>query len=596
MSNLISSKDLEFLLYDVFQAQQLTELPFYQDHDRATFDGVISTAAKIATDHFLPHNAKADANEPQFDGESVTTIDEVKVAWGHYAQSGLLAARHSYDDGGMQLPAIINTACVSYFMSANPSTSGYPFLTSAAANLINAFAADEHKKKYLPAMFDGRFSGTMAMTEPDVGSSLGDLTTKAVPQEDGSYRIKGQKMFISGGDQDITENIIHLVLARVEGAPQGAKGISLFIVPKILTAEDGSLAQANDVKLVGLLHKMGYRGTTSTVLQFGENEQCQGFLIGEENQGLKYMFKMMNEARIGVGTGAAMIGYRGYLESLDYAKNRPQGRAVSSKDPMSKPLNIIEHTDVKRMLLAQKCFVEGSLALCLLAARLVDESEVGGDADSGLLLDLLTPVVKSFPSYYGPKANDLAIQVLAGAGYTKDYPVEQCYRDNRLNPIHEGTHGIQSLDLLGRKLWQKNGKGQQLLLQKIQKTLQSAKAKSELTDMVAEYQKFLDVFIKTTMSLGGALQKGDVDKGLANSAVYLDMMGKMVVAWLWVEMADKAIERFADSTLIEDEQFLAGKLQAAQYFMRWELPKVQHQANLLQGFDDTCMAMQADWF
>ena len=596
MSNLISSKDLEFLLYDVFQAQQLTELPFYQDHDRATFDGVISTAAKIATDHFLPHNAKADANEPQFDGESVTTIDEVKVAWGHYAQSGLLAARHSYDDGGMQLPAIINTACVSYFMSANPSTSGYPFLTSAAANLINAFAADEHKKKYLPAMFDGRFSGTMAMTEPDVGSSLGDLTTKAVPQEDGSYRIKGQKMFISGGDQDITENIIHLVLARVEGAPQGAKGISLFIVPKILTAEDGSLAQANDVKLVGLLHKMGYRGTTSTVLQFGENEQCQGFLIGEENQGLKYMFKMMNEARIGVGTGAAMIGYRGYLESLDYAKNRPQGRAVSSKDPMSKPLNIIEHTDVKRMLLAQKCFVEGSLALCLLAARLVDESEVGGDADSGLLLDLLTPVVKSFPSYYGPKANDLAIQVLAGAGYTKDYPVEQCYRDNRLNPIHEGTHGIQSLDLLGRKLWQKNGKGQQLLLQKIQKTLQSAKAKSELTDMVAEYQKFLDVFIKTTMSLGGALQKGDVDKGLANSAVYLDMMGKMVVAWLWVEMADKAIERFADSTLIEDEQFLAGKLQAVQYFMRWELPKVQHQANLLQGFDDTCMAMQADWF
>lgn len=596
MSNLISSKDLEFLLYDVFQAQQLTELPFYQDHDRATFDGVISTAAKIATDHFLPHNAKADANEPQFDGESVTTIDEVKVAWGHYAQSGLLAARHSYDDGGMQLPAIINTACVSYFMSANPSTSGYPFLTSAAANLINAFAADEHKKKYLPAMFDGRFSGTMAMTEPDVGSSLGDLTTKAVPQEDGSYRIKGQKMFISGGDQDITENIIHLVLARVEGAPQGAKGISLFIVPKFLTAEDGSLAQANDVKLVGLLHKMGYRGTTSTVLQFGENEQCQGFLIGEENQGLKYMFKMMNEARIGVGTGAAMIGYRGYLESLDYAKNRPQGRAVSSKDPMSKSLNIIEHTDVKRMLLAQKCFVEGSLALCLLAARLVDESEVGGDADSGLLLDLLTPVVKSFPSYYGPKANDLAIQVLAGAGYTKDYPVEQCYRDNRLNPIHEGTHGIQSLDLLGRKLWQKNGKGQQLLLQKIQKTLQSAKAKSELTDMVAEYQKFLDVFIKTTMSLGGALQKGDVDKGLANSAVYLDMMGKMVVAWLWVEMADKAIERFADSTLIEDEQFLAGKLQAAQYFMRWELPKVQHQANLLQGFDDTCMAMQADWF
>jgi butyryl-CoA dehydrogenase len=385
-------------------------------------------------------------------------------------------------------------------------------------------------------------------------------------------------------------------LARVDGAPQGAKGISLFIVPKILTHEDGSLGEANDVKLVGLLHKMGYRGTTSTMLQFGENDRCQGFLIGEENHGLKYMFKMMNEARIGVGTGAAMIGYRGYLESLDYAKNRPQGRAVSSTDPQSKPLNIIEHTDVKRMLLAQKCFVEGSLALCLLAARLVDESEVGEDADSGMLLDLLTPVVKSFPSYYGPKANDLAIQVLAGAGYTKDYPVEQCYRDNRLNPIHEGTHGIQSLDLLGRKLWLHNGRGQQLLLHRIQKTLISAKEKVELAGLVSEYQKRLNLFIKTTMTLGSALQKGEVDKSLANSAVYLDMMGKMVVAWLWIEMADKAIESFSDSTSGENQQFLAGKLQAAQYFIRWELPKVEHQANLLQGFDETCMAMQADWF
>lgn len=596
MSKLMNGKDLDFLLYDVFNAENLTEIDFYKDHDRSTFEGVIDTAKKIATDYFLPHNAKADANEPTFDGEVVTTIPEVKEAWKHYSQSGLLAARHRYEDGGMQLPALINTACVSYFMSANPSTSGYPFLTSAAANLINEFAAEEHKSKYLPSLFNGRFSGTMAMTEPDTGSSLGDLTTKAVLKEDGSYRIKGQKMYISGGDQDITENIIHLVLARIEGAPNGAKGISLFIVPKFLTNNDGSLAERNDVKLVGLLHKMGYRGTTSTVLQFGDNNECQGFLIGEANQGLKYMFKMMNEARIGVGTGAAMIGYRGYLESLDYAKNRPQGRSVVSKDSNSKQINIIEHTDVKRMLLAQKCFVEGSLALCFLAAKLVDESEVGDNVDSGLLLDLLTPVVKSFPSYYGPKANDLAIQVLAGAGYTRDYPVEQCYRDNRLNPIHEGTHGIQSLDLLGRKLWLHNGKGQQLLLQKIQLTLTSAKGKESLSGMVSEYQRYLDLFVKTTMMLGGALQKGEVEKGLANSAVYLDMMGKMIVAWLWLEMADKAIESFSGSDTAEDKMFMAGKLQAAQYFIRWELPKVEHQANLLQGFDNTCMSMQADWF
>ena len=403
-------------------------------------------------------------------------------------------------------------------------------------------------------------------------------------------------MYISGGDQDITENIVHLVLARIEGAPQGVKGISLFIVPKFITNEDGSLADRNDVNLAGLLHKMGYRGTTSTVLNFGEKDNCHGYLIGEAGKGLMYMFKMMNEARIGVGTGAAMIGYRGFLESLDYAKNRPQGRAPDEKNSQSKPLNIVEHADVKRMLLAQKSYVEGSLALCLLAARLVDEQEAMGNEDSGLLLDLLTPIVKSFPSYYGPKANDLAIQVLAGAGYTREYPVEQCYRDNRLNPIHEGTHGIQSLDLLGRKLWQANGKGQQLLMARVQATLKSASNKPQLAALTATFQQHMSTFIQTTMTLGKALQSGEVKKGLANSALYLDVMGKMVIAWLWLEMADKAIETFADSVDESDQAFLAGKLQAAQYFIMWELPEIEHMAKLLNGFDPTCLDMQEAWF
>lgn len=595
MTQLIDDKDLNFLLYDVFKLEQLTQLERYQEHDKTTFDSILDTAKGIATDYFAPHNAKADQHEPTFDGKKVETIAEVKTAWKQFADAGLLCAQHDYNAGGMQLPILVNMACNAFFMSANPSTVAYSFLTAAAANVIQAFGTEEQKHTFVPHMFSGRFSGTMALTEPDVGSSLGDLTTKAIPQADGSYRIKGQKMFISGGDQDITENIVHLVLARIQDAPQGVKGISLFIVPKFKTRADGSLDESNDVQLAGLLHKMGYRGTTSTVLSFGENDNCLGYLLGEAGHGLKYMFKMMNEARVGVGLGAAMIGYRGYLESLNYAKNRPQGRPVADKDPNSKPVNIIEHSDVKRMLLTQKSYVEASLALCLFAARLIDEHQAAQDEESAILLDLITPVVKSFPSAYGPKANDLAIQVLGGAGYTREYPIEQCYRDNRLNPIHEGTYGIQSLDLLGRKLWQHNGKGLSLLMQRIQKTLSEIQD-HKLAELAETFKKHLATVQKTTQVLGQALHQGRVEVALANSGLYLDMMGKTIIAWLWLEMANQAQLKFASSDYAEDQQFLTGKMQAAQYFIRWELPEVEHQAQLLMNFDDTCLNMQPEWF
>lgn len=596
MSTLINTKDLEFLVYDVFKAEKLTEFDLYNDHDKTTFDGVIETCHKIALQYFLPHNAKADSNEPTFDGEVVTTIPEVKEAWKAFSDAGLINARHSFEEGGMQLPALVQSACMGMITAANPSTAGYPFLTCAAANLIHEFGDEAQKELYLPGMFSGRFSGTMALTEPAVGSSLGDLTTKAIPTADGTYRLKGQKMYISGGDQDITENIIHLVLARVEGAPSGVKGISLFIAPKYLVNNDQSLAERNDVQLAGLLHKMGYRGTTSAVLNFGENDNCTAYLIGEEGKGLSYMFKMMNEARIGVGLGAAMIGYRGYLESLAFAKDRPQGRKPSASSAGTPPVNIIEHSDVKRMLLAQKSYVEGSLALCLFASRLVDEHEADNNENSLVLLDLLTPVVKSFPSIYGTKANELAIQVLGGSGYIREYPVEQCYRDNRLNPIHEGTQGIQSLDLLGRKLWQKNGLGQKLLMERIQETLQSAASEAELNELVESYQGYLKLFIETTTLLGMTLQSGKVEEALANSVVYLDMMGKMVIAWLWIEMSYVAIKKYRASDAEDDQAFMAGKLQAARYFLRWELPEIKHQADILKSLDDTCASMSASWF
>jgi butyryl-CoA dehydrogenase len=429
------------------------------------------------------------------------------------------------------------------------------------------------------------------LTEPDVGSSLGDLTTKALAHSDGSYRIKGQKMYISGGDHDLTENIVHLVLARIDGAPTGVKGISLFIVPKFRVHDDGSLAQRNDVQLAGLLHKMGYRGTTSTVLSFGERDNCHGYLVGEAGHGLSYMFKMMNEARIGVGLGAAMIGYRGYLESLAYAKDRPQGRAPSNKDPASKPLAIIEHADVKRMLLQQKTYVEGGLALCLLAARLVDDHEANNDEDAGLLLDLLTPIVKSYPSWYGPKANDLGIQVLGGAGYIREYPLEQLYRDNRLNPIHEGTHGIQSLDLLGRKLWQQQGRGQKLLMQRIQATLQQAQQYPQLQPLCAQYSQSLQKFMQTLLTLGAALQQGKVEQTLANSAVFLDVMSQYVLGWLWLEMAQHGLQ-----SCVADDPWLQGKLQAARYQIEWEIALAEAQLPQLQSFNDSWASMQRDWF
>ncbi|WP_298439698.1 acyl-CoA dehydrogenase [uncultured Ferrimonas sp.] len=596
MSQFISLKEINFLLYDVLDVEQMLRFPRFADHDKTTFDETLNTAYRVATDHFANHYKLADEQEPQFDGEQIRTPAAVKTAWQHYCQAGFIGAGKDYELGGMQLPYSINAAIGATFAAANVASAAYPFLTGAAANVIDSFGSAEQKQRFLAPMLSGEFAGTMALTEPDVGSSLGDLSTKATPMADGSYRISGNKIYISGGDQDITSNIVHLVLARIEGAPSGTKGISLFIVPKVLVNDDGSLGERNDVQLAGLLHKMGYRGTTSTALSFGEQGRCVGYLLGEANHGLGYMFKMMNEARIFVGIGAASLGYRGYLESLEYARHRPQGRKPSEKDPHAKPVNIIEHSDVKRMLLAQKAYSEGSLALCLFAATLVDRAEADNDGDAKELLELLTPVVKSFPSYYGPRSNDLAIQILGGAGYTREYNVEQLYRDNRLNPIHEGTHGIQSLDLLGRKLWQNRGRGLTLLLAQFQQTVAAAETQPQLRPLLTPFSQHLQTVTRTIETLGQALHGGKVELALANSALFLDMMGKTIISWIWLKSSERAIAGYGHSQDEEDQAFVAGKLQAAKYFIQWELPQIEHQAQLLIEFDDSCAAMQPEWF
>lgn len=596
---LLSSRNLAFELYEVLDAEGLTRRERFAEHNRETFDAALGTARNIAEKYFAPHNRKGDENEPRYENGQAVLIPEVKPAVDAFLEAGFLNAARSFEAGGMQLPTLLSQACFAHFQAANAATTSYPFLTMGAANLIESFGSDEQKQRFLQPMIDGRFFGTMALTEPHAGSSLSDIRTRAEPASDGTYRLKGNKIFISGGDHPLSENIVHMVLAKLPDAPPGVKGISLFIVPKFLVNDDGSLGQRNDVLLAGLFHKMGWRGTTSTALNFGDNGECVGYLVGKPHHGLSYMFQMMNEARIGVGMGAVMLGYAGYLYSLEYARERPQGRVPDSKDPTTAPVAIIQHADVRRMLLTQKSYVEGAFDLGLYAARLFDDTTTleteAERKQAHELLDLLTPIVKSWPSEFCLKANELAIQILGGHGYTREYPVEQYYRDNRLNPIHEGTHGIQSLDLLGRKLAQNGGAGLKQLIRLIANTAERATAYESLTALREPLEQLVARLQTVTIGLLTDLAQGKVNSSLANSALYLKVFGHTVIGWRWLEQAIRAEEGLAKGNAA-DADFYKGKLQAARYFLTWEVPGCHHELALLEARDDTCLAMQDGWF
>ena len=599
-NKLLNDRDIEFMLYEFLDTEALCRRPRYQEHSREVFNAILDTAKTVASNYFADHYAKGDANEPTFDGQNVHLIPETKQAWDAFAQAGFLAAHYDFDEGGMQLPEIILRVSMAYMTAANTATAGYPFLSIGAANLIHSYGNEEQKARFLPPMKEGRFAGTMALTEPNQGSALADINTTAKPQADGSYRLFGQKMYISGGDQSLTENIVHMVLAKIKGAPAGAKGISLFICPKVLVNDDGSPGERNDVQLAGLLHKMGYRNTTSTVLNFGEKDGAVGYLIGEPHQGLVYMFQMMNEARIGVGMGAAILGYQGYNYSLDYARQRPQGRLASQKDPQSRQVNLIAHADVRRMLLTQKAYCEGGLALCLYASSLFEDSLTADTEDARrealTLLDLITPIVKTWPSKYGPKANDLAIQVLGGSGYIREYPVEQYYRDNRLNPIHEGTEGIQGLDLLGRKVLQGNMSGYKLFNAKVSATVVAANGVNRLLSMAEQLRAGLDTLNEVTDAILPKLAE-DADLALANATIYLDLFGRVAISWIWLQQALVAVNALDEPDVsASDSNFYRGKLQAARFYLEWELPEIGPQASLLMELNSICYDMQDSWF
>jgi alkylation response protein AidB-like acyl-CoA dehydrogenase len=493
---------LDFLLYNWLQAEQLNERERFADHSRETFDAVLDTCERIAREKYAPFNRLVDTQEPQFDGEKVILPQATHDAHKAYVESGMLTASEDYAIGGMQLPYTVEAAANAFFACASVSI-GSSMLTKGNAGLLMVHGTAMQKEVFALNEFSGRWAGTMCLSEPQAGSSLSDIMTRAVP--DGPtgdtayeadplgarYRLKGNKMWISSGDHELTENIVQLVLAKIPGPDgkliPGTKGISLFIVPKKLVDAQGQLTGVrNDVALAGLNHKCGWRGTTNTLLNFGEGKfpvdgqaGAIGYLVGKPHEGLRCMFHMMNEARIGVGTAATMLGMAGYYASLDYAKNRPQGRPLGSagKDAAQPQVRIIEHADVKRMLLAQKSYCEGALALELYCARLVDEQHTAAPAqadDARLLLEVLTPIAKSWPSEWCLEANSLAIQIHGGYGYTRDFPVEQYWRDNRLNMIHEGTHGIQATDLLGRKVRMEGGKGMALLAQRMLATIARA--------------------------------------------------------------------------------------------------------------------------
>jgi butyryl-CoA dehydrogenase len=622
---------LDFLLHQWLGVSTLLQRPRFADHSTETFSSVLDTCERIAAEKFAPFNRLSDTQEPHFDGEKVHLPPSTHAAMAAYVGSGMLAAAQDYDLGGMQLPCVIEMAANAFFSKASVSMGGYAMLTSGNANLLMAHGTPLQREVFAKNEFAGRWFGTMCLSEPQAGSSLSDVATRAVPDgEDFAsdplgprYRLRGNKMWISAGEHELTENIIHLVLAKIPGPDgklvPGTRGISLFIVPKHLVNEHAELtSERNDVALAGLNHKLGYRGTTNTLLNFGEGKfpvraasghgsshtlgrgldghgaGAIGYLVGQPGEGLRCMFHMMNEARIGVGLGAVMLGYAGYEASLDYARQRPQGRPITGngKDATQPQVPLIQHADIKRMLLAQKAYVEGGLALELYCARLVDELHTGEAAaatEAGTLLEMLTPIAKSWPSEWCLEANSLAIQVHGGYGYTRDFPVEQHWRDNRLNMIHEGTHGIQGLDLLGRKVTMNGGAGLKLLATRISDTAQRAGQVPGLADPANQLAAALQLLGAATKA---AWSTGVPEEALANATPYLQAFGHVVLAWLWLDvaLASSAAGGSADSAAH------AGRNAALQYFYAFELPKIDAWLGVVASRQAVCRTMQDDWF
>ncbi|WP_291785074.1 acyl-CoA dehydrogenase [Cecembia sp.] len=588
-----SKRDLEFQLFENLQILELTQLNYFEDHSNETFHMVLEAAEKIAENSLHPLLTEMDRNEPQLVNGKIQVHKGMKKIIQQFGADGWINATFPYVEGGQQLPNTLHMAAGFIFQAANYSASVYPFLTTGAANLIRTFGGKNLIDKFTPNMYSGKWQGTMALTEPDAGSSLSDLSTMAIPTEiEGVYKIKGQKIYISCGDHDACENIIHLMLARIKGAPVGVKGISLFIVPQ-KRVPDG---RPNDVLTEGIYHKMGYKGAPIAHLMIGSNDACEGFLVGEANKGLAYMFQMMNEARVGVGMNAAAIGTAAYYASLAYAKERPQGRKIGDKDPSQPQIPIIQHADVKRMLLFQKSITEGALSLLLYCSKLGDIAHVGDGKEKEeafLLLDFLTPIAKSYPSEMCCLTTSTAVQVLGGAGYTTDFPVEQYYREARIHPIHEGTTGIHGMDLLGRKATMQEGKALKLFVREISKTILQAKDMPAITSHGEKLEKYLQ---RAQQTVGYLFTKAgkNPEAYLADATLFLEYTGILTIAWQWLKQGI-TVQKQLDKGVAETS-FYQGKIICLRYFFEYELVKMDGLGKRLMAADMPTLDMQDDWF
>ena len=599
-----SRRDLAFQLHEVLHVESLNRFAYFQDHDRGSIDLVLDTAGQFSDQLLRPLLTELDRQEPQLVNGTIRLHPGVKNIVRRFGEDGWINALFSYEEGGQQLPATVYNAAVFAMQATNYSASVPPFLTLGAANLLRSFATPELVAAFTPHMYAGRWQGTMALTEPDAGSSLSDITTAAEPTEDGYFSLRGQKIYISSGDHDACDNVVHLMLARIKGAPTGAKGISLFAVPRQRVAT-GLPTEAtkpeelisNDVVTAGIYHKLGCKGAPIAHLMMGGDGNCRGYLVGEPNQGLRYMFQMMNEARLAVGVSAAAIGTAAYYASLEYARARPQGRPVAARDVAKPQVPIIQHADVKRMLLFQKATMEGALSLLLQCSYYMDVARVGEGTEkerAELLLDLLMPIAKSYPAEMGVLSTSAAIQVHGGAGYTTDFPVEQFWRESRIHPIHEGTTGIQGLDLLGRKITQHDGRAVGLLLEEIQAAVVAAEAAPELQPLAAQLTKAVGTLQQTTLHLLGVAASNH-ELFLADATLYLELAGLVAVAWQWLRQATVA-QQALPTAHADDRNFYHGKLMAAQYFYEYELVRAPSLAKRLQSSNAVTVDMEEAWF
>ena len=587
---LIDDELVDFLLYSVLDGAALCDLEPYAQHSRETFDMYIDSLRRFSRNDLLPTYKPMDENPPVFRDGRIHTHEALPALYQAMVELGVLTATRPESVGGQQMPMLVHTLATAYLMAANLGAYGFVGLTHGAAHLIEAFGSDELKDRFMTKMYGGEWTGTMALTEPHAGSSLGDITTVAKPTDEGHYLIKGSKIFISGADHQINENVVNLTLARIEGAPGGTKGISLFAIPR-LREQDGELVP-NDVTIAGLIHKIGWKGLPSLALEFGDEGDCRGWLVGEPNQGLRYMFQMMNEARIMVGVNATATASAAYFESRAYALDRKQGRELGTRGGEMVP--IVQHADVRRMLLRQKAIIEGSLALLATVSHYWDISEHGATPEAkeraAILLDILTPVAKTFPAERGFEANALAVQIHGGYGYTSEYLPEAYLRDQKLNTLHEGTNGIQSMDLLGRKVMAKGGASLKALADEIGATIGRAREAGIDPELCAALESAVQTVGAITMELGQRGMTGDANAMLGHSWDYLDMFATLVMGWQWLNMAATA-----QTAPLREERKRAIEA-ATQYWIRTEIPRIALLADLCRSNESSYIDAQPEWF